>query len=136
MSLSRHLMAATLTGVLLTGCGSSASNYPAATAAALQGRVAEVVAAANSGDFSAARTALSQLRADVAAAQRLERLSAERATAILQMASAVEAGLPRPAPATQAPSPTPTRTARPALPDNDKGKREDKDESDRGRGND
>ena len=134
-------MAATLTGVLLTGCGSSASSYPAATATALQGRVAEVVAAANSGDFSAARTALSQLRADVAAAQRLERLSAERATAILQVASAVEAGLPRPAPATQAPSPRPpspmpTRTARPASPDNEKGKRDDKDESDRGRSDD
>ncbi|MCW2616024.1 MAG: hypothetical protein JWN08_3018 [Frankiales bacterium] len=92
--------------VLLAGCGSDAG-LPAETAEALQATVATVVTAVNAGDDDAARTGLTRLREDVAAATRLDRLSDDRGGELLALADEVEAGLSPPAPVEPEPAASP-----------------------------
>ena len=110
-----------LTAVLLAGCGQDSLPQ---TRDALQDRVGAVIAAANAGDGSAARTALAALRADVEGAQRLGSLSRERAADLTSLADEVEAALPVPTPAAPKASRAPVAPA-PAAPDPERGKGND-----------
>lgn len=101
--MGRLLLPTALVVVLLAGCGDA--GLPTETAEALRSTVATVVTAVNAGDDDAARTGLTRLREDVAAATRLDRLSADRASELLALADQVEAGLRRPEPVTPTPSP-------------------------------
>ena len=83
---------------VLAGCGSGVDT-PAQTSEALRTRVGVLVDAANAGDPSSARTALTALRTDVSSALRLGSLSTERAAELSRLADDVEAALPgRPSP--------------------------------------
>ena len=115
-----------LTAALLAGCADDSSPQ---TMDALQDRVGAVVAASNSGNGTAARTALAALRTDVTTAQRLGSLSPERAADLARLADEVEAALPAVVKAPSPPAPAAVRPApRQPEPARDGGKGKGKDE--------
>lgn len=129
MSLTRYALPTVLSALVLTGCG----GQPDGTSAALQDRVGAVVTAVNAGNGDAARLALGALRDDVAAAQRLDAITPERAAEVLAAATAVEAGLPVPAPPAPQPAtepPVPQSEPPAQNPDKDDEQKDDKGKKD------
>jgi len=109
--------------IALTACAAGGET-PGATREALATRVGVLVDAANREDFATVRTALTALRGDVSAAQRLGFLTSDRAGDLLRLADGVEAALPVPVPpsvvATSAPTVAPraprSQAPQPAVP--------------------
>ena len=131
LSLARVAMPIVLLPLLLAACGGG-QDLPTETARALQGRVEAVVVAASAGDADAARAGLAALRGDVDAAQRLGRLSDERAAEVLAAAAEVEASLPvlEPAPEPEVePAPEPATEPEP-----ERGPSQDDEGEDKGKG--
>ena len=129
LSFARVAMPIVLLPLLLTACGGG-QDLPTETARALQERVEAVVVAASAGDADAARAGLAALRGDVDAAQRLGRLSDERAAEVLAAAAEVEASLPvlEPAPEVE-PAPEPATEPEP-----ERGPSQDDEGEDKGKG--
>ena len=119
------MLAAALTTVALSGCGSSSPGINDDASKQLELRVAAVRNAAEARDRAGAETALADLRRSVEALRSREELSSDRATEILDAAATVEARL-QSIPTTT----TTTTTLPPATGD------QDEDNRGRGRGED
>ncbi len=113
MTARATLVALTGTALLAAGCSSGATYQPPASAAgALQTDVLALTRAAATHDKAATQTAITRLRADLAAARAADAVSATRLAAIERALAAVSTDLAaatRPATSTP-PSPTPAKT--------------------------
>lgn len=114
MKRSLGLGAVVVAGALVTGCSSSSSGLGSAAGSQLQADVAVLTQTAAAHDWSAARSSLARLRADLVAARTAGSVSDERAAAIQSAVTAVAADLTaagRSSEPTVRPSPPPTKVS-------------------------